>query len=143
MLLFALCHTIGFLLYSPSQPEARHVLELMHSVPLEKPGEVLTFYGFYQGFGLLISAYQVFLAAVAFSISRMLRMGTGVPESLGWSFALVQFITLTLSWLDFSGPPIVMSAVLSIVATGAVLQTRRVGGWSGAGNASSRPAPAG
>jgi hypothetical protein len=141
MILFAMGHTFGFLLYAPPQPEARHVLELMHTVQFEDQGHTFTFYEFYQGFGLLISTYQLFLAAFALVMSRMLRNGTAVPEMLGWLFALVQLVTLTLSVLHFSTPPVVMSALLSVAATAAVVQTRRAGGWHGAVPAAPRMAP--
>jgi hypothetical protein len=141
MLLFALGHMLGFVPYLQPEPGARHVLELMQSAPVEKQGRTLTFNEFYFGIGQLVSAYQVFLAAVAISIGRMLRMGTGVPQSLGWLFALIQAVTLALSWIHFSTPPIAVSAALTVVATAAVLQGRRAGVWNHVVNTPWRPAP--
>ncbi|MGZ5198304.1 MAG: LIC_13387 family protein [Telluria sp.] len=130
LLLFALGHTAGFLLFTPPHEDGQTVLKLMRSVPVGEPGQSLTYYGFYRGFGLLITVHLVFLALVALAFAGMLRGDSAGPEWLGWVFWFTQIATLILSVLYFSLPPVMMSAVLTILSGAAVLLARRTGQWS-------------
>jgi hypothetical protein len=122
MLLFAIAHTVGFLLYVPPAAAGQQVLELMRSVPLEDSGRPLTYYSFYRGFGVLISVFQLFGAAVAFSLASMLRQAITVPRSLRWNYAFLQLATLVISYMHFHWPPVVMSVLLTLLSFGALLR---------------------
>lgn len=122
MLVFAAAHTVGFLLYVPPNAAGQRVLALMRSVPLEDLGNSLSYYGFYRGFGLMISVFQLFGAAVAFSLASMLQHAIAVPRSLRWSYALLQFGTLVISILYFHWPPMMISVLLTLLSFGAVMR---------------------
>jgi hypothetical protein len=130
LLLFALGHTAGFLLFTPPHQDGQNVLKLMQSVPLGEPGEAFTYFGFYRGFGLLITVLLLFLAMVALAFAGMLRDSSGGPEWLAWLFWLTQVATFILSVLYFPPPPVMMSAVLTILSGAAVVLGRRTGQWS-------------
>jgi hypothetical protein len=113
---FALGHTIGFLTFKAPTPEGRAVWAAMNSVPL-RPGRTTSSYGsIYVGFGLVVTAYLAFSALVAWHLSSLSRTNRQAIGVFGWAFFAAQLVTLGLSWLYFSAPPIVFAAVIAACA---------------------------
>jgi hypothetical protein len=115
LILFALGHTVGFLTFNPPSAEGLSVREAMNHVQFQVGGGAASSYGrFYRGFGLIISVYFLFLAFLAW---RMGALASTVPSAIGgiaWALVLVQLATLILSWLYFSAPPVILSAILTV-----------------------------
>lgn len=123
--LFALGHTIGFLQFVAPTPEAREVFSRMVSVQFEIHGNSFSYGKFYQGFGLYITASQLFFAYFALVLGRLAGRAENFPLSLGWSFAALQFVGTILSLRYFSPPPAVFSLVLTGLLAAAAMRVRQ------------------
>lgn len=110
--LFTLGHTVGFLRFTPPTPEGVAVRDAMNSVQFAGHA---SYGGFYRGFGLYVSLYLAFSALVAWHLGDLARTAPGAVGPLGWALAVVQAFGFVLSWVYFSAPPAVFSAVLTLV----------------------------
>jgi hypothetical protein len=116
--LFALGHTFGFLGFKPPTAEGMAVRASMERVHFTVAGETFSYGGFYRGFGLTITAYLLFLAFLSW------QMGGIANATLAWGLAVLQLVTLVLSWMYFASIPTVMSAVLTVCLGWAAWLTR-------------------
>ena len=107
LVLFAAGHTIGFLGFKPPTPEAMAVRDAMRNVHFQVKSADLSYGGFYNGFGLFVTAYLLFAAFLAWYLSNH------PVRALGGALCGVQLISLALSWIYFSAPPAVFSAVVA------------------------------
>jgi hypothetical protein len=73
MLLFAVGHTYGFLVFRPDSAEGRAVWDAMNRVRFSVGNTTFSYGGFYIGFGLFISAFQVFCIWLAWTLGSMAR----------------------------------------------------------------------
>jgi hypothetical protein len=123
--LFALGHTVGFLRFKAPSAEGRAVFESMDRVVLAVGGSRFTYGGFYRGFGLIITAYLLFSAFLAWFLGDL---AVRHPQSIGplaWSFFLLQVVSLVLSWIYFSAGPAILSALVTVALGGAAWLTQR------------------
>jgi hypothetical protein len=120
--LFATGHTIGFLKFVPSTPEAQSVMNAMNTVPLQ-PGTNYTYGNFYRGFGLFATLYFLFASAVAWHLGELSRK---VPALglLPWIFLALQLAGLALTWKYFSKPPVIFSALVTFCIGWAAILAR-------------------
>lgn len=123
--LFAAGHTLGFLHFVAPTPEGRDVFARMTSVQFDVDGHAYTYGKFYQGFGLFITASQLFFAYLCWVLSRLARDVRNFPLSLSWTFAALQFVGIVLSLRYFSPPPAVLSAVLTLMLAAADVRVRK------------------
>ena len=119
LLLFAIGHTIGFLTFVPTTPQGQAALADMNTAHLETKGSTFTYGMFYRGFGLLLTAYLLFTAYVAWHLGNQSRRRPSEIATLSWVFAAFQLFTLISSWTYFPAPPIVFSAAVFLCASGA------------------------
>jgi hypothetical protein len=131
LIVFALGHTIGFLTFKAPTPEGRAVWAAMNSVRFH-PGRATSSYAsVYVGFGLVVTAYLAFSALVAWHLSSLARTHRQAIGMFGWAFFAAQLATLGLSWLYFSAPPVVFSAITAAcVGAGAWLAQSEVAAGS-------------
>jgi hypothetical protein len=125
LVLFAAGHTFGFLRFKPSSPEALAVRESMDSVRFQVGRSTFSYGGFYKGFGLYITVYLLFAAFLSWRLGALADADPGVIVALGWAFFAVQVVSLVLSWIYFSAPPAILSALLAICLGWAALLTQR------------------
>ncbi|NYF53783.1 hypothetical protein HDF12_004182 [Edaphobacter lichenicola] len=111
MLLFAVGHTYGFLAFRPESAEGRAVWEAMNSVRFSAGRATFSYGGFYTGFGLSISAFDVFSAWLAWTLGSMARAGERRARPIGWAMFALQCVGFVLSLRYFSVVPAVLSAV--------------------------------
>jgi hypothetical protein len=111
MLLFAVGHTYGFLAFRPNTAEGRAVWDAMNSVRFSAGHATFSYGGFYTGFGLSISAFDVFSAWLAWTLGSMARAGEMRARPIGWAMFALQCVGLVLSLRYFSVPPAVLSAL--------------------------------
>ncbi|MEQ1473060.1 MAG: hypothetical protein ABLQ96_04525, partial [Candidatus Acidiferrum sp.] len=74
---------------------------------------------FYRGFGLLLTAYLLFTAYVAWHLGNQSRRRPSEIATLSWVFAALQLFTLISSWTYFTAPPVIFSAAVFLCASGA------------------------
>jgi hypothetical protein len=113
LVLFALGHTLGFLRFKPPTAEAAAVRDGMMKVRFQAGGAESSYWGFYVGFGLFVTAYLLFSALLAWQLGSLAGTDPGAIAGIGWAFFGVQLATLVLSWIYFSAPPVVFSAVVA------------------------------
>jgi len=117
LLLFAVGHTVGFLGFRGSTPEAQAVRAQMDAVHFAaKPGgaATLSFGGFYEGFGLFITAFYLFAAWVAWRLGAMAKQGPADVAALGWAMVALMVVSAGLSLQYFSAKPMVLSMLAAI-----------------------------
>jgi hypothetical protein len=113
-LLFAAGHTLGFLHFKPPTAAGRVVFDAMNDVHFQIGSGNFTYGGFYAGFGLLVTVYLLFSAFLAWHLGGLAGHDPQAIGALGWVFFLVQAATLVLSWIYFSVPPVVLSALVAV-----------------------------
>ena len=113
LLLFAAGHTFGFLKFQPPTPEAVAVRDAMNSVHFQVGRSELSFGGFYVGFGLILTAYMIFSAILAWHLGGLAASNPQAIGALGWAFFAFELASLALSWIYFSAAPVALSALVA------------------------------
>lgn len=115
-LLFTAGHTFGFLTFKPPTAEGAAVRDEMNRVHFSVGGPQTSSYGgFYRGFGLSISAAQLFSAFLAWHLGSMARRGSEEVKPLGWALFVWQLPGLVLSFLYFGIPPMVLGLLVTVL----------------------------
>jgi hypothetical protein len=120
LLVFAASHTIGGLLFPPSNgPAADAVLASMKSEQFDFHGSDCSFYGFHMGFGLMASIYLVLSAVIAWILGdEQVVQNPAVKERLrpvAWALLISHVGTLVLSWKYFFIGPSVISMMIALL----------------------------
>src|SRR4051812_24799534 len=110
-LLFAVGHTIGFLTLVPPTEEGRSVFKGMNSVRFEG----YSYGDFYLGFGLLITACQLFFAVMMWQLAKLSKTHPVEASALGWSVAALQAVGVVLGVMYLVPPSVVTSMVLVVI----------------------------
>ena len=126
MLLFAAGHTFGFLTFDPATAEGRAVWEAMKSTHFTVGGSTFSYGEFYLGFGLTISAVQLFEAWLAWQLGSMARRGVRDAGVIAWGMVVLQLIGFGLSWRYFSIVPAALSLVTAFTLAMGAVSMRRV-----------------
>jgi len=127
LVLFAAGHTFGFLTFRPSSAEGLAVYNAMNSVPFDFNGAVRSYSEFYTGFGLLVTAYLLFCAFLAWHLGGLAASQPKAIGVLAWAFVTVQLANLVLSVLYFFFVPALLSAVILVCLLSAAWQLRNAG----------------
>src|SRR5262245_21128124 len=114
LVLFAVGHTFGFLTFRPSSAEGLAVYEAMNSVHFEFNAAVRSYGDFYTGFGLMVTAYLLFCALLAWHLGGLAASQPRTIGALAWAFAAVQVACLVFSVLYFFVVPASLSAVIVV-----------------------------
>jgi hypothetical protein len=114
LVVFAASHTSGLLTFDESSSEVRGVREAMDHVHFQLMGSNCSYGGFYFGFGLLLTAYLLFSAFLAWHLGGLARRNPQAIGALAWSLFTVQVVNLALSWTYFFPAPVAMSALVAI-----------------------------
>ena len=125
LVLFAVGHTTGFLTFRPESAEGLAVYHAMNNVHFDFNGAARSYAEFYTGFGLLVTAYLLFCAVLAWHLGSL---ATSHPRAIGmlaWAFVAVQLANLVLSVLYFFIVPATMSAAIFICLLWAAWQLRK------------------
>lgn len=135
LLLFFVGHTFGGMFAQKSMgPASDQVFEAMKSVHFDFNGSDSTWYGFWFGFGLMVSVYLLLTAFVTWRLDRVAPQHFAVVAPIAWGVALAQAATAVLSVLYFfAGPATFATLVTALVVTGtlrkraAVVSPQRAG----------------
>ncbi len=123
-LLFAVGHTYGFLTFRPSNPEGRAVLDAMNNTPLIVGSTTFTYGGFYLGFGLFITLFELFTAWLCWQLGSMSRRAPSDTQTITWAMFAVQIVGLALSLRYFSTGPAILSMLTALCLAMAAISTR-------------------
>ncbi len=119
LVLFAVLHTIGFMSFKPPTAEGLAVREAMTNVRFEVKGTSFSYGGFYQGFGLFVTAYLLFSAFLAW------HLATHPAPAIGWGLCAVQIACIALGAIYFSAVQASFCAVVAGLLGGATWQSQR------------------
>jgi hypothetical protein len=125
MLLFAAGHTFGFLSFQPSTAEGRAVFAAMRDVHFSVGSTTFSYGAFYRGFGLSITASQLFMAWLAWQLGSMAKRGVADVRRIAWAMVVLQLVGVVLSMLYFSVVPALLSMVTVLALAAAAMSMRR------------------
>ena len=124
LILFAVGHTLGFRQVDPKWG-IDSFIQSMRSVHFNANGSERTYWDFFVGFGLFVTALMVFAAIVAW------QFGGLPPETLArmrisaWGFVLCFAFVAFLSWRYFFLVPVIFSIAILVCLTLAAWFSRR------------------
>lgn len=119
--LFAAGHTIGFRQIDP-QWGVGSMIGQMKSIKFHTQGMERAYWDFYVGFGLFVSVFLLFAAAVAWLLGSLHGPAFAQVRGLAWLLTLTFAAVLVLSWRYFFLAPMVFSAVILVcLLTGTLL----------------------
>jgi hypothetical protein len=120
LVLFCAGHTGGGMLAQKSLgPGADAVFDAMKSVHFVFNGADCTWYGFWFGFGIMVSASIVFSAVVAWQLDKVPRERWDDVSTIAWALAATQLAGALLSFkYFFLGPALLGLAVTGLVTVG-------------------------
>jgi len=126
MLLFAAGHTFGFLTFQPPTTEGLAVLSAMDNVHFQVGRSTYSYGHFYRGFGLSITASQLFAAYLAWYFGTLARRGhLEILRALSWPFIAWQITGLILSWIYFGAGPVIFSLLVMFCLIAATLLAKK------------------
>jgi len=128
MLLFALGHTYGFWTFRPHAAEGRAVWDAMNSVHFSEQGSTFSYGGFYKGFGLSISATQIFIAWLTWMLASMVKRGSSDARAIAWALFVLQCVGFALSLRYFAVGPAMLSALGALCFLMGAVSLRRSAG---------------
>jgi len=121
-------HTAGGMLSQKSiGPGADAVFHAMKTVQFNFKGAICTWYGFWFGFGLMVSAFLLFSAIAAWQLDKVPPESWPLVSTIAWALAASQVCTAVLSWAYFfAGPGLVATAVALLLGAGAFRKQMQV-----------------
>jgi hypothetical protein len=125
MLLFAAGHTFGFLSFQPPTAEGRAAFAAMRDVHFSVGSTTFSYGDFYKGFGLSITASQLFMAWLAWQLGSMAKRGVMDARGIAWGMVVLQLIGVVLSLLYFSVVPALFSLATVFTLVAAAVSMRR------------------
>lgn len=118
MLLFAAGHTFGFRQIDPKWG-VDSLVQSMKSIHFNANGSDRTYWDFFVGFGLFVTALMVFASIVAWQFSN-LRAETLAQMRIGaWGFVVCFGVVAYLSWRYFFLVPVIFSVSILLCLTAA------------------------
>jgi hypothetical protein len=111
LVFYALGHTLGAVVATPSFGlESDRVVSMMKSVHLEAQGANCTWYGFYRGFGWLVSVFFILSAVVAWDLGGRTMRERAALGPISFSMFLSHAAGSLIAWAYFFPTPRVFSA---------------------------------
>src|ERR1700753_3537920 len=124
LLLFAVGHTVGFLTFRPVTADGLGVWTAMNNVHFGYGSGTYSYAGFYVGFGLFVTAFQIFNAWRPLILAGMARRGIATAATVAWGLFVLQMVSAVLALRFFFGPPVIMSMIAGAAFAMAALSSR-------------------
>ena len=113
LVLFAIGHTLGFRRVDPKWG-VDAAIGTLKATRFNVQGLNRTYWGFYTGFGLFVTVFLLFAAALAWEVGGLPADALFATRVIGWTLALC-FVGVTyLSWRYFFTAPVLFSAVITV-----------------------------
>src|SRR5258708_6087536 len=116
LLLFEAGHTSGFPLSDPYCGVDLGSMRLTHFYIM---GFSRTYWDFYVGFGLFVSAFLLLAVVLAWQLGGLPPESLALMRGTAWTFAFCFVAITVLSWKHFFIIPIIFSTVITLCLTGA------------------------
>ena len=123
--IFCVMHTLGGMLTRKSLgPASDAVFEAMKHVHFTFNGADVTWYGFWFGFGLTVSAFLALSALMAWKLETVSPEAWPQVSSIAWALVLTHLFNTVLSWQYFFAGPGVFGVLISGLLVAGSLQKR-------------------
>jgi hypothetical protein len=121
LVLFCAGHTLGGMLAQRSLGLAADaVFASMKAVHFDFNGSTCSWYGFWFGFGLMVSVFLLFSAFVAWRLDAVRPESWPAVSAIAWGLVATYACTAVLSWAYFfAGPAVIATLVTLLLAIGA------------------------
>ena len=123
IVLFAVGHTVGFLQGDPTWG-VDSLLTSMKSTHFVVQGFTRSYWDFFVGFGLFVTIFLLFAAALAWQLGGAARETVTRLRSIAWAFAVCFAAVTVLSWKYFFAIPLVFSGVITLCLILAALSVK-------------------
>jgi len=131
ILLFALGHTLGFRKFDPAWG-IDSLTAATRSTHFNVQGFSRTFYDFYSGFGLFVTAFLLLAAVLAWQLGDSPPASRRSLRPTAWALVLAFTASATLGAVYFFWIPIIFSAVIAVTLALAALRSAGPGDASNA-----------
>jgi hypothetical protein len=121
-LFFALAHTFGMLHPAHQGPDEDALLAHMRGYHFNMMGSDRTYWEFFFGFGLYLTASLLAVAAISWQMASLKREVAKALKPLGWTLLLAQVAFATLGWTYFFAAPAVTASLAALCTGWAVLK---------------------
>jgi hypothetical protein len=113
LILFALGHTLGFRKVDPRWG-VDSIISALRSTHFNVQGLNRTYWDFYVGFGLFVTVFLLFSAALSWQLGGLPKESVSAMPIVTWGFAISFVVVTYLSWQYFFIIPVIFSAVVTI-----------------------------
>lgn len=126
-LLFCAGHTLGGMIVQKSLgPASDVVLAAMKSTHFVFNGADCTWYGFWFGFGLTVSAFLLLVAVTALVLDRVTPDAWPQVQPIAWALIVAMAFNGVMAWrYFFAGPTIFSVVIVALLVAGTLLKARR------------------
>jgi hypothetical protein len=114
----AVGHTLGFAKVQPKWG-VDSLVSAMKSTHFDAQGFSRTYWDFYLGFGLFVSALLLFAALLAWQLGGLSRETLAGLRGPAWALAICFVVITFLSWRYFFVAPIAFSLVITVCLSAA------------------------
>jgi hypothetical protein len=126
MVLFAFGHTRGAMIGTPHfGPESDNVASMMQSVAVRVQGSECTWYGFYRGFGIMVTVFFLFTAALSFYLGGLDARDRRTLAPVAWLLLASYAANTVLAAAYFFPAPVVFSTAICVALGFACAGLRR------------------
>jgi hypothetical protein len=127
LFLYAMGHTLGAVINVPRfGAESDGVAALMQSVHVKAQGADCTWFGFYRGFGAMLTFYMLFAAAVAWFVGGMNDRTRSTLLPVAWALCATQIAGVPLVLVYFFPMPMAFQSLIALLlVVGCVVHTFR------------------
>jgi hypothetical protein len=126
LILFCAGHTFGGMLFPKSLgPKADAVFASMKATHFNFNGADCTYYGFWFGFGLTASVFQLFSAVTAWTLGNVKPSHWASVSPIAWALFVSHVCGAALSFkYFFAGPGTFSTVIAALLGIGALLKGR-------------------
>jgi hypothetical protein len=128
LVLYTFGHTLGAVINTPRfGAESDSVVAAMKSVHVQAQGADCTWYGFYRGFGIIVSVYFILSAVLTWQLGGMTPAERRKFKLVTWTLFLGFVVCAIVTWSSFFPVPLVFSVALAVLLGFACMRTRATG----------------
>ena len=116
LILFAAGHTLGFRQVDPTWG-VDSLVQLMKSVHFNANGSERTYWDFFVGFGLFVTALMTLASVVAWQLGSLSKETLASMRISAWGFVVCFAFVAFLSWRYFFLVPVIFSITILVCLT--------------------------
>jgi hypothetical protein len=129
LILYTLGHTFGAVVSTPQfGPASDAVVSMMKSVHVTAQGADGTWYGYYRGFGVIVSVYFLFAAVLTWHLGGMTPRERRPFAPVTWALFVSYVATAVVTWVWFFPVPLVFSMAIAALLGFTCLRDERIAG---------------